>query len=76
MPQLRERCVMDLQNEVIKIVGETGEVVPEYGGYEITIVKPSFFPWHAVLDLLIETGQEIWITKDGEIRIYTRSKVE
>ena len=67
---------MDLQGKVIKIVGETGEVVSEYGGYEITVVKPSLFPWYAVLDLLIETGQEIWINKDGEIRINTKFRVE
>ena len=67
---------MDPQDEVIKIVGETGEVAPEYGGYEIKVVKPDLFPWHAVLDVLIETGQEIWITKYGEIRINTKPKVE
>jgi hypothetical protein len=40
---------MDLQEEVIKIVAGTGEVAPEYGGFEITVVKPDLFPWHAVL---------------------------
>jgi hypothetical protein len=68
---------MDPQEEVIKIVGVTGEVAPEYGGYEIMVVKPDLFPWHAVLDLLIETGQGIWITKkDGKIRVNTQPKVE
>ena len=68
---------MDPQVEVIKIVGDAGVVTPEYGGYEIMVVKPDLFPWHAVLDLLIETGQEIWITKkDAKIRINTEPKVE
>ena len=68
---------MDLQGKVIKILGDTGEIVPQYGGYEITVVKPDRFPWYAVLDLLLETGQEIWITqKDGEIRIKTAPKIE
>ena len=68
---------MDPQDEVIKIVGDTGEVAPEYGGYEIIVVKPDLFPWRAVLDLLIETGQEIWITKnDGKIRINTEPEIE
>ena len=40
---------MDPQEEVIKVVGDTGKVAPEYGGYEIMVVKPDFFPWHAVL---------------------------
>jgi hypothetical protein len=73
---LQKRYVVNLENEVIKIVSETGEVVPEYGGYEITLVKPGLFPWYVVLDLLIEPGQEIWITKYREIRINTKSKVE
>ena len=50
---------MDLQDKVLKIAGDTGEVAPVYGGYEITVVKPDLFPWHAVFDLLIETGQEV-----------------
>ena len=54
---------MDPQDEVIKIVDGKGEVAPEYGGYEIKVVKPDLFPRHTVLDLLIETGQEVWITK-------------
>jgi hypothetical protein len=68
---------VDPQDEVTKIVGETGEVTPEYGGYEIKVVKPDVFPWHAALDLLLETGQEVWITKkDGTITINTEPKVE
>ncbi len=72
-----KRCIMDWQDEVIKLVGDTAEVAPEYGGYEITVEKPGLFPWHAVLDLLIETGHEVWITKkDGKISINTEPKVE
>lgn len=68
---------MDPQDKIVKIVGGTGEVVPEYGGYEIRVVKPDRFPWYAVLDLLLETGQEVWITKkDGKISINTEPKVE
>jgi hypothetical protein len=40
---------MDPQEEVIKVAGGTGKVAPEYGGFEITVVKPDLFPWHAVL---------------------------
>ena len=70
-------CIMDLAGKIIKRVGDTGEIVPEYGGYEITVVKPDRFPWYALLDLLLETGQEVWITKkDGKISIHTEPKVE
>jgi hypothetical protein len=48
-PQLQERRAMDPQEEVIKVAGGTGKVAPEYGGFEITVVKPDLFPWHAVL---------------------------
>ena len=41
---------MDPQYEVKKIVGQTVEIAPEYGGYEIKVVKPDLFPWHAVLN--------------------------
>jgi len=58
-------------------VGDRGKVVPKYGGYEITAGKPDLFPWYVVLDLLIETGQEIWITKkDRKIRINTGPKAD
>jgi hypothetical protein len=68
---------MDPQDKVMEILGDTGEVAPEYGGYEITVVNPDLFPWHAVLDLLTEIGQDIWITKkDGKIRINTEPNVE
>ena len=68
---------MDPQDKVMKIVADTGEVAPEYGGYEIKVVKPDRFPWYAVLDLLLETGQEVWVTKkDGKININTEPKVE
>jgi len=47
------------------------------GGDRPRVVKPDLFPWHAVLDLLMETGQDVWITKkDGNIIINTEPKVE
>jgi hypothetical protein len=68
---------MDLQNRVRKIVGDAGEVVSKYGGYEITVVRPDLLPWHEVFDLLIETGQDVWITrKHGKTSINTEPKAE
>jgi hypothetical protein len=68
---------MDPQEQLTDIVKDTGEVRSVYGGYEITILKPNVFPWHKVIKLLIETGQEIWVNKkEDKICICTEPRVE
>ena len=42
---------MDPQEELKKIIKETGDVSAKYGGYEITVLNPDRFPWHRVFQL-------------------------
>jgi len=43
--RLQGVCVIGLQDKVMKIVGDTGEVAPEHGGYEITVLKRQCVSW-------------------------------
>ncbi|MEM0349771.1 MAG: hypothetical protein QXE96_05350 [Candidatus Caldarchaeum sp.] len=47
-------------------VGKTGDVKTEYGGFEITVRDPAYFPWHDCLATLLKHGYEIWVTKKKE----------
>jgi hypothetical protein len=68
--------MMDLEERLKKTVKDAGEVIPVYGGYEIRVLKPTLFPWYSVVKLLIETGQEIWVSEKGkEICITSEPKV-
>ncbi|MDJ0273495.1 MAG: hypothetical protein QXN23_04430 [Candidatus Caldarchaeum sp.] len=47
-------------------VGKTGEVNTEYGGFEIVVREPAFFPWHDCFMTLLKYGYEVWVTKKKE----------
>lgn len=64
---------MDAEERLKTIVKDTGMVRPVYGGFEIKVTKPTLFPWYKVFNLLIELGQEIWIS-NGEEKIHITSK--
>jgi hypothetical protein len=51
----------DPEERLVKILSESGEVSPVYGGFKIRVIDPSLFPWSQVFDQLIEIGQEFWI---------------
>jgi len=65
----------DPEARLDKIVSESGEVSPVYGGFKIRVIDPSLFPWYQVLDQLIEIGQKVWIDKTGN-KMYVNSKPE
>ena len=54
---------------------DSGEVTSVLGGHRIRVISPALFPWHQVIDHLIEIGQEVWIYKK-EDKIYISSKPE
>ncbi len=69
------RQKMDPEERLKKLVRDTAEVDPVYGGFEIRVLKPDLFPWHKVVRLLIEIGQEIWVSeKEGKICIISEPK--
>lgn len=47
------------------IVGKEGEVNEKYGGYEIIVNNPDFFPWKDVFNLLVDASYEIWIKRQA-----------
>lgn len=57
---------LDLESKLKDIIGETGKVTPEYGGYEITVLNPTDFPWHNVLSLLLDCSLEVWVARKEE----------
>ena len=66
---------MYLEEELQKIVKDTGEIQSVYGGFEIRVDHPVLFPWHGLFNQLIEIGQQVWIGK-REDKIYISSKPE
>jgi len=56
----------DLWEKIRDVVGGSGEVLEEYGGYAIWIVSGDRFPWSRVCRLLLNIGHEVWIEKRGE----------
>ncbi|MCS6769360.1 MAG: hypothetical protein NZ570_02865 [Candidatus Caldarchaeum sp.] len=47
-------------------VGRTGEINTEYGGFEITVNEPAYFPWHDCLATLLKHGFEVWVSMKRE----------
>ena len=62
---------------LVEKIGAAGQVIEDYGGYEIVVTDNEGFPWHGVFDLLNENGFQIWIDKgeDGRIRIMSKPEV-
>jgi hypothetical protein len=76
-PFIKRRKGMDPEERLKKMVKDTGEVNPVYGGLEIRVLKPNLFPWYKVFRLLIEIGQEIWVNeKEGKVCIISEPKVQ
>ncbi len=68
---------MDLEEKLKKIVNDTGEVTPVYGGYEVRVGKRALFPWDRVVTLLIESGQKIWVSKkEGHLCITSEPNLQ
>lgn len=50
-----------------EMVGDTGEVITQYGGYSITVKDHKKFPWYDVCALLIDEEFAVWIEKDKSV---------
>jgi len=68
---------MDVEERLKNILTDSGKVTSVYGGYEIRVLKPTLFPWHKVVKLLVKNGHEIWVSeKEGKICITSEPKVQ
>jgi len=67
---------MDPEEQLKKIVKDTGEVNSVYGGFEIRVSKPVLFPWYKIFNQLIDIDQEVWLNKvEGKINITSKPRV-
>lgn len=58
-----EKLGHDLRQCLEVQIGKTGEINTEYGGFEITVSEPAYFPWHDCLATLLNYGYEVWVSK-------------
>jgi len=67
---------MDLEEQLKKMVKDTGAVNSTYGGFEIRVSKPTLFPWYKIFNRLIDIDQEVWVNKmEGKINITSKPRV-
>ena len=60
-----------------QLVGDTGFVADEYGGYVITVKDNEKFPWRDVFETLLASGFDVWIDKKGDsLQVFSKYKVE
>jgi hypothetical protein len=45
------------------LIGDSGEILSEYGGFIIYIKQPQRFPWYQVAQLLLKASMEVWISE-------------
>jgi len=59
------------------LVGETGRISLEYGGFLIEVYDSLGFPWSAVIRTLLRFNHEIWIeSRDERIVILSKPKAD
>jgi len=61
-----EKVVVDLRTCLELQVGKAGEVKTEYGGFEIEVAEPAYFPWYDCFATLLKYGYEVWVTRKKE----------
>ncbi|MEM4416692.1 MAG: hypothetical protein QXD32_01385 [Nitrososphaerota archaeon] len=54
--------VVDLRRCLELQVGKHGEVITEYGGFEIVVEDPAYFPWYDVIATLLKYDYSVWMT--------------
>ena len=69
---------VDVQTSLEVIVGDAGSVLAEYGGFRITVLDHTRFPWYDLFNLLL-SGEcfEVWVHKrNSNIEIDAKPTVE
>jgi hypothetical protein len=59
---LTDTPVVDVRRCLELQVGKHGEVITEYGGFEIVVEDPAFFPWYDVIATLLKYDYSVWVT--------------
>ncbi len=67
----------DIKSSLENIIGDAGAVNLEYGGFTITILDNSRFPWYEALDNLVGECFEVWVNrKDLHLVIVAKQKID
>ena len=75
--QARLNVECDPEDVLDFLVGETGRVLPEYGGFLIEVHDSTGFPWSAVIRTLLKLNHEIWIeSRNGRLVIISKPKAD
>ncbi len=56
----------DVETKLKELIGDTGEVTLQYGGYRIVILDKHRFPWCQVIELVLDNHFEMWLGKDNK----------
>ena len=56
----------DVETKLKEIIGDTGEVTLQYGGYRILILDKHRFPWSQVVELVLDNHFETWLGKENK----------
>ena len=57
-------------------IKNTGKIEEQYGGFDILVLDNKEFPWTSVFELLIDSGFQIWISKNSShIQIISKPEV-
>jgi hypothetical protein len=65
--------LISCENELKRLIGDTGQVNSYVGGFEIKVLDGELFPWENVLEFLISIPQLVWITSfEGSLVIKTK----
>gem|GEM_PF-1277627 len=56
----------DVETKLKEIIGDSGEVTLQYGGYRIIILDKYRFPWSQVVELVLDNHYEMWLGKDDK----------
>lgn len=65
------------QERLEGIVGDKGEVLPLYGGYEVKVLEPEGFPWYEVFRELLGCKMEVWVRElkeEGILSIHSKPR--
>lgn len=67
----------DVKTMLDNIIGDSGKVDLEYGGFSIKVQDNTKFPWKETFDMLVGDCFEVWLNrKDSRIVIVAKQRVD
>jgi hypothetical protein len=67
----------DIKSSLDSIIGESGIVKMEFGGFVITILDNAKFPWYDTLNIIAGKCFDVWVNrKDTHLIIVAKQKID